>query len=127
MAFVGLEKSIFKQSLLLGILWLTCIQQVQSIGCSTANEALLKQRRIDSLRANIFAQLGMIDSSSETENNATEVTEKPETEEDGNVRQAYNVLLNASINVEKKACQAQDFYAKPVTSFIGSMTPGRWL
>ena len=97
------------------------------MGCSDADEAFLKQRRIESLRANILAQLGMADISQETAN-STNTTDEPPSEEDENVRQAYEALVNATKGLESsrsKACQPQDFYAKPVTSFIGSMTPGK--
>lgn len=96
------------------------------MGCSAADEAYLKQRRIESLRANILAQLGMTEMPMET--NSTNTTEEPPSEKDEHVKQAYEALINASKELErnrKDACQKQDFYAKPVTSFIGSMTPGK--
>lgn len=110
---------------LASLLWLVSLHCVYSMGCSNTDEAFLKQRRIESLRANILAQLGMTDLSEEM--NGTNTTEEPPSEEDENVRQAYEALVNATKGLENtrsKACQPQDFYAKPVTSFIGTMTPG---
>ena len=42
------------------------------------------------------------------------------------VKEAYHVLTNASKSLDasrEKQCNSQDFYAKPVTSFIGLMSP----
>lgn len=86
--------------------------------CGGLSEAELIQRRIDSIKLNLIAQLGI----SETPETVPEnVTVSPPTNA---TLQEYSALVNASKSIEesrKKKCVSDDFYAKPVSFFSGSM------
>lgn len=119
------ERKISPISAIFFVLFLTQYNPaVDSISCSAGNSELLRQRKLDTLKANILAQLGFIDLPPAP--NATEeetVTENPQNEA---VREAFHVLMNASKSLDaarEKQCGSRDFYAKPVSSFTGIMSP----
>ena len=86
----------------------------QSCG-SLSSEELIK-RRIESVKLNLYAQLGITE-----EEIPTNATVAPPNDE---MLEEYDELVNASMiigeNREKK-CLSEDFYAKPVTLFTGSL------
>jgi len=50
----------------------------------------------------------------------------PSSETDAVVMETYRALRSASASLERereKKCHSEDFFAKPITSFVGSMTP----
>ena len=67
-----------------------------------------------------MAQLGLSDRQLR---NTTDPTPSPEEEA---VIETFQALRNASASLEKereKKCHSEDFFAKPVTSFVGLMSP----
>jgi len=83
-------------------------------GCSSHNSKELEHLRVEQLRLNILAQLGITDPPPQ------ESTPPPEDEID--VLGNYDELYEASSSTEAK-CTSGDFYAKPISSFVGVLTP----
>lgn len=84
--------------------------------CSLQDEELLKRRRLQGLRAHILAQLGMKEPLPKV--NRT----KPSPE----ILEAYKALTEATASMERekeKTCQSDEFFAQPINSFVGTMTP----
>ena len=102
---------------ILGLVSLLLVSRhVASQVCSAANEELLRQRRLQNLRSTILAQLGM------TEAPVVDRKLPPSPE----ILEAYQAITEASLarqRVRDKTCQDRDFYASPVNSFVGNMTP----
>lgn len=93
-------------------------QAAHAQSCGMQTEAELAQRRIDSLRINLNAQLGISQETQNIPENATVAPPSNATIEE------YIALVNASKSIEEnkeKKCVSEDFYAKPVTLFSGSM------
>lgn len=87
--------------------------------CGGLAEDELIQRRIDSIRLNLIAQLGISDVPETTPEN---VTVAPPT--NNATLEEYSTLVNASKSIEEsreKKCVSEDFYAKPVSFFTGSI------
>ena len=88
--------------------------------CGSLSEAELIKRRIESVKLNLYAQLGItLEEQQSIPANATVAPPNNETLEE------YSALINASMTIEKnreKKCLSEDFYAKPVTFFAGSMS-----
>ena len=83
------------------------------------DEELMKQRRIQTLRNSILAQLGVSDSDQERSSEPL-----PGEEE---MKETFNALRSASASLEREKdqrCHSDDFYAKPVSSFVGIMSEG---
>lgn len=83
--------------------------------CSVADEELMKQKRIQGLRASILAQLGL-----------KEPPPMPETPTvvPQAVLENFRIVSQMTNLMEQergKQCNSQDFYAHPVTSFVGSI------
>jgi hypothetical protein len=75
---------------------------------------LMKQRRIQTLKNSILAQLGVSDAAQEADNEPL-----PGEEE---MKATFNALRSASASLDRekeKRCHSDDFYAKPVSSFVG--------
>lgn len=86
--------------------------------CGSLTEDELIQRRINSLRTNVLAQLGLPEIPDPPPENTTAAPPTNATVEE------YRVLVNASRSIEEnreKKCVSEDFYAKPVSFFAGSM------
>ena len=86
--------------------------------CGSLTEAELIQRRIESVKLNLFAQLGITEEEESIPENATVTPPTNATLEE------YSALVNASKSIEEnreKKCLSEDFYAKPVSFFAGSM------
>lgn len=80
---------------------------------------LMKQRRIQTLRNSILAQLGVSDPDQNTD-------EEPLPGEEA-MKETFNALRSASASLERekeRRCHSEDFYAKPVSSFVGIMSEG---
>ena len=92
--------------------------------CGGLAEDELIQRRIDSIRLNLIAQLGISDVPETTPENVTVAPPTNATLEE------YSTLVNASKSIEEsreKKCVSEDFYAKPVSFFSGSiLLEGKW-
>ena len=87
-----------------------------SQSCGSLSEAELIKRRIESVKLNLYAQLGI--TREEIPENATVAPPSNEMLEE------YSALVNASMTIEEnleKKCLSDDFYAKPVSFFAGSM------
>lgn len=87
-----------------------------SQSCGSLSEAELIKRRIESVKLNLYAQLGI--TQEEIPENATVAPPSNEMLEE------YSALVNASMTIEEnreKKCLSDDFYAKPVSFFAGSM------
>jgi hypothetical protein len=80
---------------------------------------LMKQRRIQTLKNSILAQLGVSDAAQEADNEPL-----PGEEE---MKATFNALRSASASLDRekeKRCHSDDFYAKPVSSFVGVVSEG---
>ena len=90
-----------------------------SSSCGSLSDAELVEKRIESVKVNFFAQLGITaEEESAVPENATVSPPTNATLEE------YTALVNASVTIEKnreKKCTSDDFYAKPVSFFAGSM------
>ena len=87
--------------------------------CSATDEEMMKQKRIQGLRANILAQLGL-----------TEPPPIPETPMvvPKSVLENFRVVSQMTNLMEQergKQCNVQEFYAHPITSFVGSINGER--
>ena len=90
-----------------------------SSSCQLNDVELMKQRRIQTLKNSILAQLGVSDPSPGTD------TEPLPGEEE--MKETFNALRSASASLEREKeqrCHSDDFYAKPVSSFVGFMSDG---
>jgi hypothetical protein len=111
----------FRHSLywLLVAMWFGAVNSSNS--CQLNNAELMKQRRIQTLRNSILAQLGV--SGPSPANN----TEPLPGEEE--MKETFNALRSASASLEREKearCHSDDFYAKPVSSFVGFMSDGKY-
>lgn len=87
--------------------------------CGSLSEAELIKRRIESVKLNLYAQLGI--TQEEQEEIPENATVAPPSNE---MLEEYSALVNASMAIEgnrEKKCLSEDFYAKPVSFFAGSM------
>ena len=103
--------------LLLVALW--CGGVDSSNSCQLNNAELMKQRRIQTVRNSILAQLGVNDPS--PANNTEPLPGETE------MKETFNALRSASANLEREKeqrCHSDDFYAKPVSSFVGFVSDG---
>ena len=90
--------------------------------CMLNDAELLKQRRLRTLRNSILAQLGISEP-------PTNIATEPLPEEES-MKDAYIALRSASADLEReneRRCHSEDFYAKPVTSFVGTLSEGKTL
>lgn len=79
----------------------------------------MKQRRVQTLKNTILAQLGVSDLEQD-------VNSEPLPGEES-MKETFNALRSASASLERekeKRCHSEDFYAKPVSSFVGIMSEG---
>ena len=109
--------------LLLAVLmaWLLPNHVCSQSSCSTGDPRVLKDRRLRTLRTNILAQLGLSDS-----NLLPNATVEPITPEEQAVMESFNALRSASASLgreRERKCHSDEFFAKPVTSFVGVMAP----
>lgn len=80
---------------------------------------LMKQRRVQTLKNSILAQLGVTDPGESTD-------DEPLPGEEA-MKETFNALRSASASLERekeRRCHSEDFYAKPVSSFVGIMSEG---
>ena len=80
---------------------------------------LMKQRRIQTLKNSILAQLGVSDADQEANSEPL-----PGEEE---MKATFNALRSASASLDRekeRRCHSDDFYAKPVSSFVGVVSEG---
>ena len=87
--------------------------------CSAADEEMMRQKRIQGLRANILAQLGL----SEPPPVPTTPMVVPQA-----VLENFRVVSQMTNLMEQerdKQCNSQEFYAHPITSFVGSINGER--
>ncbi len=97
----------------------------QQQGCMLNDAEMLKQRRLRNLKTNILAQLGISEPELERNKTASQ-TPTPSPAEEEAVRETFEALRNASVSLERekeRKCSSDDFFAKPVTSFVGLMQP----
>ena len=102
---------------LLVVWW--CGAASSSNSCLLNDEELMKQRRIQTLRNSIMAQLGVSDP-------APEGGDEPLPDEE-EMKETFHALRSASASLEREKeqrCHSDDFYAKPVSSFVGIMSEG---
>ena len=95
-----------------------CCSSAQT--CGSDSDAIVEQKRKQTIRTNILAQLNLKDT---PDLNATRTLSA---EESRIMLSAYNALRNASESLEKdreRICRSQDFFAKPVTSFAAISPP----
>lgn len=100
------------------ILYVVCQSSAQ--GCGSDSDAVMEQKRKQTIRTNILAQLNLADT---PDLNATRTIGD---EESRTILAAYYALRNASESLEKdreRICRSQDFFAKPVTSFAAISPP----
>ena len=91
-----------------------------AFGCGSDSDATVGQKRIQTIRTNILAQLNLADT---PDLNATRTINDDESR---TILAAYYALRNASESLEKereRICRSQDFFAKPVTSFAALSPP----
>ncbi|KAL5478169.1 hypothetical protein EMCRGX_G025061 [Ephydatia muelleri] len=91
-----------------------------AFGCGSDSDAAVGQKRIQTIRTNILAQLNLADT---PDLNATRTINDDESR---TILAAYYALRNASESLEKereRICRSQDFFAKPVTSFAALSPP----
>ena len=108
---------------LMACLLAASVPSVHPQSCNLGNAELLRQRRMRTLRASILAQLGLNEQALSTPN---VTSTPPSSETDAVVMETYRALRSASASLERereKKCHSEDFFAKPITSFVGSMTP----
>ena len=101
-----------------------CVPCVRSQSCNLNNAELLRQRRMRTLRTSIMAQLGLNGQPTPVPTSTPNVTSAPPNSEA--VLETYRALRSASASLERereRKCHSEDFFAKPITSFVGSMTP----
>ena len=100
-----------------------CVPSVHPQSCNLDNAELLLQQRLRKLRANIMAQLGLEEEST----NTTNVTSTPPSSAEMDAAMAtWNAMRSAKTSMEReqeRKCRSDDFFAKPVTSFVGTMSP----
>jgi hypothetical protein len=87
--------------------------------CLLDDAELMKQRRIQTLKNSILAQLGVSDPSPEADGDPL-----PGEEE---MKETFNALRSASASLEREKeqrCHSDDFFAKPVSSFVGVISEG---
>ena len=82
----------------------------------------IRELRLKQLRTNILAQLGFTDPPTVQEPDEDDHTPSPEVEkEELELFQQFNDSFSGA-NLEHK-CTSDEFYAKPITSFVGIMSP----
>ena len=99
------------------VLWARGVHSSSS--CLLNDAELMQQRRIQGLRNSILAQLGVSDPGSEASSEPL-----PGEEE---MKETFNALRSASASLEReqeRRCNSDDFYAKPVSSFVGVVSEG---
>ncbi len=111
-------RPMFALFLLLGSLALVC----ESSNCSASMLEELRQVRLEKLRENILAQLGYTEDPVAGEGDVVLPLTAEEEQQDLMVEREYFDLINSSFS-ESKKCNADEFYAKPITSFIGTLSP----
>ena len=84
--------------------------------CSAVDEEVIKQKRIQGLRASILAQLGLTEPPPIPE---TPVVVPPAVLENFRVVSQMTSLMERE---KDKQCNTQEFYAHPITSFVGSIS-----
>ena len=92
---------------------------IEATSCMLNDAELMKQRRINTLKNSILAQLGV---SEPQQGTASETLPGEEA-----MKATFNALRSASASLERekeRRCHSEDFYAKPVSSFIGVMSEG---
>lgn len=111
------------------LLAITCLLAVavhtHQQGCMLNDAEMLKQRRLRNLKTNILAQLGISEPELQLNRTASQ-TPHPNPAEEEAVLETFEALRNASVSLEKekeRKCSSDDFFAKPVTSFVGLMQP----
>lgn len=104
------------QLLLIVLVSLLC--RADDNGCTISHDVeILRQLRRDQLKNNILAQLGF------TEPPPTMVPppEDPTAEDpDSDIVDSYNQLSDSFI---ESKCTSGDFFAKPINSFVGVLSP----
>ena len=102
-------------SVLAVLVSISFVYSQQSCPLSVADEKFLKERRLQSLRANILAQLGM----TQTTPRANKTRTIPQ-----DVMQTFQVLSQARSSMEEerdRKCQSDEFFAQPITTITGTM------
>ena len=108
---------------LVACLLAVCVPSVHPQSCNLDNAELLQQRRLRQLRANIIAQLGLEEEPTNTPNITSAPPSSVELEK---AMATWNALRSARASMEReqeRKCRSDDFFAKPVTSFVGNMSP----
>lgn len=120
-----MQLNLLAQVLAALLLAASILVESQSSSCNLNDAELVRQRRLRNLKANILAQLGV--DISEGINNTIPISTasgSPVSEE--SVRETFEALRSASASLERereRKCRSDDFFAKPVTSFVGVMAP----
>lgn len=101
------------------IFWLSLLG-VEGVGngCTSRNVEELRQLRLEQLKTNILAQLGF----TEPPQQPPPATQPPPQEQDNEIEHSYQQLVQDASTSEAK-CTSGDFYAKPINSFIGVLSP----
>ena len=92
-----------------------------SSSCMLDDVELMKQTRINALKNSILAQLGV----SEPDQSADSEPLPGEEE----MMETFNALRSASASLEREKeqrCHSDDFYAKPVSSFVSVVSEGMY-
>ena len=95
---------------------------VSSNGCATSQEDVeLRKARLDQLRGNILAQLGFAEPPQPEENVGIIPLTNEEEKKQNKTREEYWKLVEGTSSEPK--CITDGFYAKPISTFVGSISP----
>lgn len=98
-----------------------CYETVGTGSCSSNDEAILRRRRLQGIRASILAQLGL----PEPLNNSSNTTVEPVP---AAVSETFDVLAAATNSLEKektRMCESESSYAQQISSFVGTIEGGK--
>lgn len=98
----------------------TC--RVSSNGCAAYQEdEELRKARLEQLKGSIMAQLGFAKPPvPETDDEVIPATLEEEKVQNKTIEEYWDMLEGTTSHPK---CRTDDFYAKPISSFIGSMSP----
>lgn len=115
--------------LCLAAIWFLQLCSVVQMTCSSREMEVeqLQELRIEHLRTNILAELGLSGMPTPPEN----VSYPTDEELDQDVLQQYYEMVNATYVSETAAdlnkCTSEEFFAKAINSFVGELSEGEFV